>query len=86
MQFAPGPYPLKINIQSHIADKARAFAAFTMEAAGIAGRLVYISALCSLSFHIIKGKARAFCRRVIFIHPIVASSMVMSHMKELPTF
>ena len=58
-------------------NKASASTAFATEAAGIVDSLVHISALCSLSSNSIKGKARDSYRRVILIHHIVVSSMVV---------
>ncbi len=58
--------------------------AFATEAAGIVVRLVHISAVFSLSFNAVKGKARPSYRRVILIHHIVKSSMVMFLYEGLP--
>ncbi len=66
----------------YIAYGASASTAFAIEAAGIAGHLVHISGLCSLSFNAVKGKVRAS----YIIYQIVATSTVMSYMKELPEY
>ncbi len=72
------------RLRCDIEYKVSASTVFITGAAGIVGRLVHISALCSLFSNAIKGKARTSHREVALIHHIVASSMAMSYMKNCP--
>ncbi len=54
-------------IMPYIGYRASTCTAFATETAGNASGLAHISALSSLSFTAMKGKARASCRRITFI-------------------
>ncbi len=69
MGFKPGPRESSLYL-THYSIQTRTSTAFATEAAGVVRRVVHISALCSVSFIAVKGKARASYRRVIIMHHI----------------